>query len=71
MRGNLAGFFLQLLNGVIDRGAAHSGGPAAKGANAVLHDGSIAMDHGYIINIHAKLISGQLGEGSFLSLAVW
>src|SRR5260221_8111444 len=62
MRGELGGFFFQLLERHVDGGSADSGAAAAESANAVLHDERVAVNHGDVINIYAKMIAGELCE---------
>ena len=70
MRGNLCGFLFQFLNGDQHRSPAHCCGATAERADAVLHNRSVAVNDGNVIEIHTKLIGRDLGKRSLLALAM-
>ena len=70
MRGNLRGFFFQLLNGDQHRSPAYRRGATAKCADAVLHNRGVAVNDGNVIEIHTKLIGRDLCKRSLLALAM-
>src|SRR5436190_24243522 len=70
MRGDLGCFFFQFLDGNEDRSPAHRGGATAEGADAVLNYAGIAVNHGYVVEMDAQFVRGNLRERSFLALSV-
>ena len=64
------GLFLDFLNGHMDGRAAHRRAPAAKGADAKLHLGSVPVNDGHVLNGNPQLRGGYLGEGGLVTLAV-
>ena len=61
---------LEVLEGVIERRAADGRAAAAEGADAVLHDGGVAVDDQDVVDGDAELVGDNLREGGFLALAV-
>src|SRR5450432_1541850 len=71
MCGEFGCLLFQLLQCHIDGGAADCRATTAECANTILHNGSIAVDHGHVIYVNTEFVSRDLGEGSFLALSVW
>src|SRR6266850_7141337 len=63
-------FLFQLFNGYQNRGAAHGRRTTAESSDAVLHNRSVAVDYGYIIDVHAQFVRRNLRKRRFLTLAV-
>ena len=63
-------FFLQLLQRIVERCAAHCCAARTECANAVLHYRRIPVQHHHVINANAKLIGRELRECRFLALTV-
>src|ERR1039457_4490591 len=61
---------LQILESVVERRSADGRATAAEGSDAVLHDGSVAVQHHYVVERHAQFVGGDLGEGGLFALAV-
>src|SRR6185503_16898387 len=70
MSRDLVRFLFQLLNRDKDRRAANRSRATAECADAILHNARVSVDHSHVVDVDAELISSNLREGSFLSLAM-
>src|SRR5262249_23928383 len=60
----------ELLQRVVERRCADRRAAAAERPDAVLYDSGVAVDYLHVVQAHAELVGGDLGEGGFLALAV-
>src|SRR5215831_3742053 len=56
----LRSFFLQLLQRHVHRGAADCSGSAAESADAILHDGGVAVYDRHVIDLETEFVGGDL-----------
>ena len=70
MAPNFLIFFFDVLEAKIERGAADGGAAAAEGADAVLHDGGVAVENEDVVDADAEFVGGDLREGGLFALAV-
>ena len=70
MRCDAGHFFLELLDGPVNRRPAHSRGPAAEGPDADGNLKGVAVIHGHVVVRDAKPVGDDLREAGLFALAV-